>query len=188
MVIVSDEIYEPIHWADEPFTSFAEACPSLVRPHAYRQRRLESLRNDGLANRLRGRPSRADRCDDDCAKPEHLERLQRVAGSRNRGPRRRSGRRCEMAAEYRLRHDYVVAALNDIPGFECRAGEGTFYALPRVSGAIERLGLADDIGLTEHLINTAMSPSCRAVPSAHRAICACPSPAPRRCSKRRCNA
>ena len=30
IVIVADDIYEPIHWADEPFVSFASACPSLM--------------------------------------------------------------------------------------------------------------------------------------------------------------
>jgi aspartate aminotransferase len=61
----------------------------------------------------------------------------------------------EMAAAYRARHDYLVTALNEIPGFECRPGEGTFYAFPRVSDAISRLGFADDIELSQHLINAA---------------------------------
>ncbi|MGA8206054.1 MAG: aminotransferase class I/II-fold pyridoxal phosphate-dependent enzyme, partial [Woeseiaceae bacterium] len=30
VVIASDEIYESIHWADEPFISFAAACPALA--------------------------------------------------------------------------------------------------------------------------------------------------------------
>ena len=61
----------------------------------------------------------------------------------------------DMVREYRKRHDYVVAALNDIPGFQCRPGEGTFYALPRVTGALRSLGLADDVALTEHLLESA---------------------------------
>jgi aspartate aminotransferase len=61
----------------------------------------------------------------------------------------------QMTAKYRQRHDYVVSALNEIPGFECRRGEGTFYAFPRVTGAIERLGLADDTEFCGHLINEA---------------------------------
>ena len=60
-----------------------------------------------------------------------------------------------MCAAYEERHGYVVAALNDLQGFECRPGEGTFYAFPRVSAALERLGLADDVALTELLINEA---------------------------------
>ena len=60
-----------------------------------------------------------------------------------------------MCAAYRRRHDYILPALNDIPGFECRPGEGTFYAFPRVQEAISRLGLADDNALTEMLVNEA---------------------------------
>ncbi|MBS1227219.1 MAG: aspartate aminotransferase [Proteobacteria bacterium] len=37
-----------------------------------------------------------------------------------------------MVAQYRERRDYLVEALNTIPGFHCRPPEGTFYALPRI--------------------------------------------------------
>ena len=46
----------------------------------------------------------------------------------------------EMTRAYRERHDFVVEALNDISGFRCRAGEGTFYAFPEVSAAIAAKG------------------------------------------------
>ena len=42
----------------------------------------------------------------------------------------------EMTAAYKRRHDYLVAALNDIDGIRCRPGEGTFYAFPDVTGAV----------------------------------------------------
>jgi aspartate aminotransferase len=58
-----------------------------------------------------------------------------------------------MTAAYRARHDYVVAALNDIDGFECRHGEGTFYAFPRVRGALDALGMKTDTELVEYLLN-----------------------------------
>ncbi len=61
----------------------------------------------------------------------------------------------EMARAYRARHDFVVAALNEIPGFTCRPGEGTFYAFPRVLEAQDALGLPDDVALTEFLLNEA---------------------------------
>ena len=61
----------------------------------------------------------------------------------------------EMRAAYRLRHDYIVTALNAIPGVRCRPGEGAFYAFPRVQEAIERLGLPDDTALAEKLITEA---------------------------------
>lgn len=37
-----------------------------------------------------------------------------------------------MASEYAKRRDYLVPALNAIPGFDCRYPEGAFYAYPRV--------------------------------------------------------
>ena len=61
----------------------------------------------------------------------------------------------EMTAAYRQRHDFVVSALNEIEGFECRHGEGTFYALPRITGVLQRRGLASDTDLIELLINEA---------------------------------
>jgi len=61
----------------------------------------------------------------------------------------------EMTAAYKKRHDYIIPALNEIDGFECRWGEGTFYAFPRVSGALNRLKLAGDTDLVELLINKA---------------------------------
>ena len=61
----------------------------------------------------------------------------------------------EMGAAYRARHDFLIPALNAIPGFECRPGEGTFYAFPRVSGALKRLTLASDADLARYLLNEA---------------------------------
>ena len=49
----------------------------------------------------------------------------------------------------------IVAALNDIPGFECREGEGAFYAFPRITGAMQSKGLAEDADLVELLLNEA---------------------------------
>ena len=61
----------------------------------------------------------------------------------------------EMTAAYKNRHDYVVAALNSIEGFECRSGEGTFYAFPRVSNALQARNLSSDTELVQLLINEA---------------------------------
>lgn len=60
-----------------------------------------------------------------------------------------------MMAAYRSRHEYVVGALNALPGFECRRSDGAFYAFPRVTGALEKLGLADDTALVAHLLQAA---------------------------------
>ena len=155
IVIASDDIYEHIHWAADPFTSFATACPALAD-------RTVTINGVSKAYAMTGwRIGYA-------AGPEE------VAGAMKTVQSQSTSNACsvsqaaavaalegdqsvvaEMTTAYRDRHDYLVPALNSIPGFECRPGEGTFYAFPRVSGALERLGLADDTHLTEHLINAA---------------------------------
>jgi aspartate aminotransferase len=61
----------------------------------------------------------------------------------------------EMAAAYKTRHDFLIPELNKIPGFECRSGEGTFYAFPRVTDAMKNLELATDADLASYLLKEA---------------------------------
>jgi aspartate aminotransferase len=61
-----------------------------------------------------------------------------------------------MIRAFRERHDFVVSALNDIPGVECLPADGTFYCFPKVQAVIDRLdGVSDDIGLAEYLLDKA---------------------------------
>jgi aspartate aminotransferase len=153
IVIAADDIYEPIHWADDPFVSFATACPSLLE-------RTVTINGVSKAYAMTGW-----RIGYAAGPPELIEAMKTVQSQSTTNPCSVSQEAAqaaldgdqaivgEMVAEYRDRHDYLVAALNDIPGFECRPGEGTFYAFPRVSGALKRLGLKNDTELAEHLIN-----------------------------------
>ena len=40
----------------------------------------------------------------------------------------------KMVAEFRKRRDFIVSALNDLPGVICRMPEGAFYVFPNVAG------------------------------------------------------
>ena len=48
-----------------------------------------------------------------------------------------------MCAEFQRRRDWIVPALNDLPGIRCRQPKGAFYVFPNVSAACERLGILD---------------------------------------------
>jgi len=61
----------------------------------------------------------------------------------------------EMNAAFKKRHDFVVAALNSIPGIACRPGAGTFYAFADVHGAMRALGIKDDVAFAEYLLTEA---------------------------------
>lgn len=155
IIVASDEIYEPIHWGREPFVSFASACPHLME-------RTVTVNGVSKAYAMTGwRIGYA-------AGPEALIAAMTTIQSQSTSNACSVSQKAaeaaldgdqsivpEMTAAYRRRHDFVVAALNEIPGFECRPGEGTFYAFPRVTGAIEALRLKDDVEFAEFLVTKA---------------------------------
>ena len=155
VLIVADDIYEHIQWADEPFVSFATACPDLYD---------RTLTVNGVSKAYAMTGWRIGYAAGPAALIEAMKTIQsqstsnacsvsqvaaQVALDGDQSPV------AEMTAAYKQRHDYIVAALNDLDGFECRPGEGTFYAFPRVSGVLQAKGLASDSELVELLIEKA---------------------------------
>jgi aspartate aminotransferase len=60
----------------------------------------------------------------------------------------------EMVTAFKKRHDYLVNALNDLPGVECIKGDGTFYAFPNFQGAIDaNPNTKDDLDMAEYLLS-----------------------------------
>jgi aspartate aminotransferase len=49
----------------------------------------------------------------------------------------------EMVRAFQERRDWVVPALNEIPGVTCQTPKGAFYVFPNVAGVCERLGILD---------------------------------------------
>ena len=155
VVTVSDDIYEHIHWADEPFTSFATACPALKerivttngvsKAYAMTGWRIGYAAGPAvLINAMTTVQSQST------SNPCSISQAAAIAAlDGDQAPVEK------MCAAYRARHDYFVAAINAIEGFECRPGEGTFYAFPKVAGALQLKGLATDIELVELLLNDA---------------------------------
>lgn len=61
-----------------------------------------------------------------------------------------------MKKAFKERHDWLVAALNEIPGFSCIEGEGAFYAFPNVELAIAKIdGVNDDVEFSTWLLENA---------------------------------
>ena len=155
VVVVSDDIYEHIHWADEPFVSFASACPGL---------KDRTVTTNGVSKAYAMTGWRIGYA----AGPRELILAMKTVQSQSTSNACSVSQAAAVAAldgdqacvavmnaAYKARHDFVVGALNRIPGMECRPGEGTFYAFPKVQEAIEAMGLRDDIELVERLLNVA---------------------------------
>ncbi len=61
-----------------------------------------------------------------------------------------------MKIAFKRRHDYLITALNEIPGISCIKGEGAFYAFPNIEKAIEMIDdVNDDVEFSNWLLETA---------------------------------
>ena len=155
IVVLSDDIYEHIHWADEPFVSFATACPALKErtvttngvSKAYAMTGWRIGYAAGPQNLITAMKTIQSQSTSNPCSVSQAAAVEALSGDQS----------CVamMTAAYRERHDYVVNALNEIKGFECRRGEGTFYAFPKVSEILDAKDMGTDIELVEFLLNEA---------------------------------
>jgi aspartate aminotransferase len=60
-----------------------------------------------------------------------------------------------MLEKYRERREYVVAALNDIPGVRCPQPNGAFYAYPNISSCFGNGGISSSMDLAKKLLSEA---------------------------------
>lgn len=64
-----------------------------------------------------------------------------------------------MVAEFQTRRNWVVPALNAIPGVRCRTPQGAFYVFPNIGGVCERLGVLDAYAALDPAAQRRTSPS-----------------------------
>jgi aspartate aminotransferase len=152
IVIASDEMYEHIYWAAEPFTSFAQANPRLYD---------RTITINGVSKAYAMTGWRIGYCGGPKEIVAAMATIQGQSTSNASSISQRastvalnSDQSCvaEMNKAFKARHDFVVAGLNAIPGISCLPGAGTFYAFAEVEGAMRALGLKDDTEFAEHLL------------------------------------
>ncbi|MEE8220817.1 MAG: pyridoxal phosphate-dependent aminotransferase [Woeseiaceae bacterium] len=155
IVVLADDIYEHIHWADEPFCSIATACPDLIDQVITINGVSKCYAMTGWRIGYAGGPKEVILAmktiqSQITSNPSSISQVAAAAALDG-------DQTCitEMVAAYKERSDYIVKALNEIPGFECRNGEGAFYAFPQVTGAMQEKGLAEDSDLVKLLLNEA---------------------------------
>lgn len=152
IVVLADDIYEHIHWAPDPFCSLAEACPDLVGQVVTINGVSKCYAMTGWRIGYAGGPAEVIKAmktiqSQITSNPSSISQV--AAAEALNGDQACIG---EMLKAYKARSDYIVAALNDIPGFECREGEGAFYAFPKVTEAMAAKGLASDADLVKLLL------------------------------------
>jgi len=152
IVILADDIYEHIYWADEPFTSFARACPDLYE---------RTLTVNGMSKAYAMSGWRLGYAAGPLPVIKAMTSLQSQSTTSASTISQAAARaaldgdqRCvrDMCAEFRRRHEVVAAGLAAIPGVRCVPASGAFYLFPNVEVAQRTKGFANDVEVCEQLL------------------------------------
>jgi aspartate aminotransferase len=153
IVIATDDMYEHIVWKSGSFVNLLNVCPDLydrtmVLNGVSKAYSMTGWRIGYAAGPLKLIEAMGNIQSQSTSNPTSISQV--AAETALNGDQSFIG---EMVKAFKARHDYVVRELNAIPGIDCLETDGTFYVLPNVQGAIERLsGVSDDLGLAEYLI------------------------------------
>jgi len=152
VLIATDDMYEHILWTKDAFVNILNTCPALYE-------RCIVLNGVSKAYAMTGwRIGYA-------AGPATLiGAMKKVQSQSTSNPAAVSQAAAESALtgdqscikvmldEFKIRHDYVVEALNNIQGVRCLKSDGTFYAFPDMSELIQKAGCQNDSDFAEYLI------------------------------------
>ena len=155
IMIGTDDMYEKIYWEPEPFCSLVTAVPELYH-------RTVTINGVSKAYAMTG--WRLGYCG---GPKEIITAMSTIQGQSTSNASSISQKAAvealngdqtcvtKMNEAFKARRDFVVRALNALPGISCLPGAGTFYAFADVSRAISALGCRDDGEFAELLLNEA---------------------------------
>lgn len=153
VMVATDDMYEHILWTEEKFHNILNVCPELydrtiVLNGVSKAYAMTGWRIGYAAGPVNLMTAMDTVQSQSTSNPCSISQAASVAALNG-------DQSCmvPMVKAFKQRHDYLVAALNAIPGVSCLPSDGTFYAFPNVSGLIKALKLKTDLELAEHLIN-----------------------------------
>jgi aspartate aminotransferase len=156
VVIATDDMYEHILWAEEPFSNILNACPDLYDRTIVLNGVSKAYSMTGWRIGYAGGP-----------KPliQAMKKIQSQSTSNPTSIAQVAAQAAlvgdqscidDMLKAFKERHDFVVTGLNAIHGVQCIQSQGTFYAFPSMQGVINSHAEArDDVALAEFLLNEA---------------------------------
>jgi aspartate aminotransferase len=153
VIIGTDDMYEKIYWSSDPFCSLLTAVPELYN---------RTITINGVSKAYAMTGWRIGYCG---GPKEIITAMGTIQGQSTSNASSISQKAAtaalngdqecvaKMNEAFKARHDFVVHALNSLPGISCLPGAGTFYAFADVSRAIAGLGCRDDNEFAELLLN-----------------------------------
>ncbi|MCY0965807.1 pyridoxal phosphate-dependent aminotransferase [Oceanospirillaceae bacterium G-43] len=152
VLIASDDMYEHIIWSEGGFCNILNACPDLYDRTIVLNGVSKAYSMTGwrigyaagpvkLINAMKNIQSQST------SNPTSVSQVAAEAALKG-------GKECmvPMLAAFKERHDWLTAALNELPGVECVSGDGAFYAYPCFKGAMAAMGIEDDVVFAEKML------------------------------------
>lgn len=155
--IATDDMYEHILWTGKPFVNIVNACPALYERTIVLNGVSKAYSMTGWRIGYAGGPAKLIGAmkkiqSQSTSNPASIS--QAAAAAALAGPQDCVG---EMLKAFKERHDWLVTALNELPGVHCLQGDGTFYAFPDVSEAIAASGCESDVAFAEKLLEAGVA-------------------------------
>ena len=154
--IASDDMYEHIRWDGTQFKNIVNACPELyertmVLNGVSKAYSMTGWRIGYAAGDARVISEMAKIQSQSTSNPCSISQVATVAALQGDQSFIQ-----DMNTAFKQRHDFVVAALNDIRGIRCAPADGAFYCFFSVEGAIANTpGVKDDVELAAWLMGKA---------------------------------
>lgn len=156
VMIATDDMYEPILWTGQPFCNILTAAPELYDRTFVLNGVSKAYSMTGWRIGYAAGPAKVIGAmkkiqSQSTSNPASIS--QAAAQAALEGPQDCVG---EMVKAFKERHDYLVDALNKLPGVTCLPGDGTFYAFPSFQGAIDATpSVSNDVEFAEMLLKDA---------------------------------
>ena len=153
LVVLSDEIYELIHWAESPYTSFAAAVPALAErtvtinglSKGYAMSGWRIGYAAGPAELIRAMAAIQSQSTTNASSISQAGAVAALDGDQASVKR--------LCREFAARYEVVRALVDEIDGFSCPEAHGAFYLFPNVTDAMHNIGVADDVAFCEQLLD-----------------------------------
>lgn len=156
VMIATDDMYEPILWTGKPFCNILNATPELYDRTFVLNGVSKAYSMTGWRIGYAAGPAKV------------IGAMKKIQSQSTSNPASISQAAAQAALDgsqdcvqtmvtaFHERHDYLVEALNTLPGVECLKGDGTFYVFPSFQGAIDAdSSVSNDVGFAEKLLKEA---------------------------------
>ena len=156
VMVMTDDIYEHILWNHRPFKNILNACPELYERCVVVNGVSKSYAMTGWRIGYAAGPAKV------------IAAMKKVQSQSTSNPTSISQAAAEaaltgdqsclqpMQKAFKERHDFLLQALQALPGIQCLPCDGTFYIFPSVQGLFKHIpGITDDVQFSEFLLNKA---------------------------------